>query len=43
LKKLANSVLGGDYLTIGYFENLNNEFLNKYENNLKNKKNLMDM
>jgi hypothetical protein len=28
---------------MGYMDNLNNELLNKYENNLKNIKNLMDI
>jgi hypothetical protein len=26
---------GEDHLTMGYFDNLDNEFLNKYEKNLK--------
>jgi hypothetical protein len=28
----------GDHLTMGYFDNLDNGFSNKYEKNLKNKK-----
>jgi hypothetical protein len=36
--------LDGDHLTMGYFDNLDNGFSNKYEINLKNrKKNFMDM
>jgi hypothetical protein len=34
---------GGDHLTIGYFDNLDNVFSNKYEKILKIEKNLMDM
>jgi hypothetical protein len=35
--------MGGDHLTMGYFDNLDNEFSNKYDKNLKNRKKLMDM
>jgi hypothetical protein len=37
--------MGGDHLIVGYFDNLDNGFSNKYQKNLKNgkKKNLMDM
>jgi hypothetical protein len=36
--------MGGNHLTMGYFDNLDNKFSNKYEKNLKNrKKNLMGM
>jgi hypothetical protein len=28
----------GDWLTMGYFDNLDNELLNKYKKNLKNEK-----
>jgi hypothetical protein len=34
---------GGDDLTMSYFDNFDNEFLNKYEKNRKNRKNLIDM
>jgi hypothetical protein len=34
---------GGDHLTMGYFDNLDNGFSNKYEKKLINRKNLMDM
>jgi hypothetical protein len=32
-----------DRLTMGYFDNLNNEFLNKYKINLKNEKKFIDV
>jgi hypothetical protein len=32
------SCKGGDPLIMGYFGSFDNEFLNKYENNLKNRK-----
>jgi hypothetical protein len=32
--------MSGDPLTMGYFDNLDNEPLNKYKKNLKNKKSL---
>jgi hypothetical protein len=35
--------MGGDHLTMGYLDNLDNEFSNKYDKNLKNGKNLMDI
>jgi hypothetical protein len=30
--------MGGDHLTVGYFDNLDNGFSNKYQKNLKNGK-----
>jgi hypothetical protein len=30
--------MGGDHLTMGYFDNLDNEFSNKYEKKFKNRK-----
>jgi hypothetical protein len=30
--------MGGDHLTMNYFDNLDNGFSNKYEKNLKNRK-----
>jgi hypothetical protein len=35
--------MGRDPLTMGYLDNLDNEFSNKYEKNLKNRKKLIDM
>jgi hypothetical protein len=37
-KLLTIFLKSGDPLTMGYFDNLDNEPLNKYEKNLKNKK-----
>jgi hypothetical protein len=31
----SNNLECGDYLTMGYFDNLDNRFSNKYEKNLK--------
>jgi hypothetical protein len=35
--------MGRDPLTMGYLDNLDNEFSNKYEKKIKNRKNLIDM
>jgi hypothetical protein len=35
--------MGGDPLTMVYFDNLDNGFFNKYEKNLKNRKMSIDM
>jgi hypothetical protein len=31
-------IKGGDHLTMGHFDNLDNGLLNKYQKNLKNRK-----
>jgi hypothetical protein len=35
--------MSGDPLTIGYFDNFYNGFLNKYKKNLKNRKKNLDV
>jgi hypothetical protein len=41
--KQPNYIMSGDPLTMGYFDNLDNEPLNKYKKNLKNKKKFIDL
>jgi hypothetical protein len=40
---LCYFIMSGDSLTMGYFDNLDNEHLNKYKINFKNGKKFIDM
>jgi hypothetical protein len=40
---IGDYLKGGNHLTMGYFDNLDNGLLHKYQKQLKNGKNLIDM
>jgi hypothetical protein len=40
---IAKCVYSGDPLTMGYFDDLDNEPLNKYKQNIKNRKKFIDV